>query len=73
MLDAVSFVRTSCIQNFSSLGPFALLFLSGRVVGWPNKLGIRLNLAQLKLARLGQSLAIIYAIFHIEYTVGLKG
>ena len=67
MLDVVSFVRRGCIQNFSSLGPLALLFLlggriglGGRVVGWPNKLGIRLNSAQLKLAGLGLSLAIIY-------------
>ena len=34
MLDVISFVRIGCIQNFSSLGPFALLFLSGGRVGW---------------------------------------
>ena len=60
MLVVVSFDRRGCIQNFSSLQPLALLFLSGRsgrVVGWPNKLGIRRNSAQLKLAGLGLSLA----------------
>ena len=63
MLFVVSFARGGFIQNFSSLGPLALLFRvgSGRVVGWPNKLGIRLNSAQLKLARLGLSLAIFWS------------